>query len=83
MKITVETLWPKLLPLVRLMNTDSSVANAIRIPKGYGTLRQNQYSGFKNWVAIQNFIQNEMEKWRGLNWEYPEITEFFERYKQD
>lgn len=81
MEITVETLWPKLLPIIRLMNNDATVANATRMPNGYGTLRSNQYSGFKNWEAIQLFIQSGMENWPNLNWSYPEFDKFFEQYK--
>jgi hypothetical protein len=78
--ISLDTIMPSLLPFVRLMLSDDAIANAIRVPKGYGTLRRNCYSGVKNWEAIQNLIQASQETWQGISFDYPEITELFKRY---
>lgn len=80
-QVTIETLWPSLLPLLRLMNSNPRVAHAKRIPNGYGHLRVKSYSGWENWQAIQNWIQANQDTWKGISFDYPEITELFNRYQ--
>ena len=83
-EINIDTLYPRLRDFVSAMINDPDIANALRVPKGYGTLRRlNLYSGFTNWQAIQMLIQSAQESWPGVSFDYPEITELFEKYKED
>ena len=66
MKITLETISPKLLPFLRLMNADKEVAHAKRVPNGYGRLRQ-RYSGLTNAEAMLIEIRSLIATWPGIN----------------